>query len=398
TLGMHLALLIALDGSVPSFGYHAIPRFIHGKGPFLTVMVPLIAFLTIVALRQGSWRVLWALAASMVIALGFTANAIYVGALTSAMIGITYFLTGGATRWRVLRLPLIVLYPGALGVYLVLFDPPSGSEFEDAGSVGLSLWRSLGTAEARATLLAGFLAAACLPLIDRRLRPLAVCGLATLLLVLNPFLWDLYGRLVTGNVNDRLFWVVPFPFLLAVLLGLVWSTRVRLLQVPLALTLAYGLFWPGSIVHRAELGPTLLKVPAEDFALAERLRDTLEPSDLLLAHEEVSLWVPTLEQAPHVVEGRLIYSAQRADPDFQEVLASRVAVFRHWSWYEGHHISFVAPPTVSTLESLGVTAVLVDSARAHHRALLDDLLAHGFSRRWTEGDFSLLVRDRQEGT
>ncbi|MEO1459410.1 MAG: hypothetical protein AAFV49_17870 [Pseudomonadota bacterium] len=392
SIGAHFLLLIALDGHVYSYGYHAIPRFIHGKGPFVTAMIPLIAVLSVVALKQASWTALFTLAGAIVIGLGFTANAIYAGPLCAALVGFAFFLTAGDERWRALRLALIVIYPAFLGAYLLIFDPPFGSEFDITFDVRQSLAVGLGTQVAVLLFLGVLLAAVCLPLIVSTWRPVAIYCAGILLFVLNEFLWPIYADYVTGRLNFRLLWAIPFPFILAVIIGMAWTTQSLLVRVPIVFVLLLGVASPGSIIHHAGFGPAALKVPAEDFAVAEKLRDTLQPSDLLLAPEEIATWVTTLERSPFVVESRLLYILQRVDPDFAEVLADRRALFEFWSFDAARGRELPPAPSIGVIDKLGVSALLVDRRRAQQGPFAEALEEAGFKKRWESGPYRLLTR------
>ena len=388
TLGLNLLLLVALDGSLQSFGYHAIPRYFHGKAPFVTVMIPLIAVLTVAVLRTGSWRALLLLVGSIVISVGFTANAVYAGPLCAALLGLTFLIAGGQARWRALRLVLIVIYPASLVMYLLLFDPPSASEHTSAGTLGQMLWGIFGRPSTMLLGLAAIFLGVCLPFLH---RSLAICGVYTLvvlLVVLNPLLWSFYGEYVTGNINHRLFWAIPIPLLATILLGLLWTSRVRGLRLAVAAVVAAGLVGPGSILRQADTGLAFYKVPEPEFRLAQRLVNTLKKDELLLAPEEISAWVTVLEDAPAVVEGRAIYSPQREDPNYGDALKQRAELFVFWSTPTSDDLS--ADAVGQYLEALGVSAILLDTQRPHHARLAARLMRDGYAEVWTDGAYRLL--------
>lgn len=390
TLGLHLVLLVVLDGALQSFGYHGVARFFHGKGPFVTTLVPLTAVLSVMALWHGSGRALWMLAGACILSMGLTANAVYVAPLCAALIGVCFLIMGGAARARAFRLVLIVLYPGALAVYLLIFDPPAGSEFTSPGTINGALWSVFSTPMVLLLSLGALFLGVCLPLFHRGLTAAGLYTVLLLALVLNPFLWPHYGAMVTGNINYRLLWAVPVPLIAALGLGMVWMTRHPWARVAVLGVMVLGLLSPGALWRQAAFGLAVLKVPPVEFALAHRVVDSLGPEARLLAPEEISAWVTVLEQAPHVVEGRQIYSPQRVDPRFAQALAVRGTLFARWSANApGSEDGLDLMPL---LDTANVSAVLMDTRRPHHGALRDVLAQAGFDPLWRDGPYRLLAK------
>ena len=390
TLVFHLLVLIAMDRSLQSYGYHAIPRLFHGKAPFVTAIVPLISVLSVMSLRNGSWQALWLLCGVIVIAIGFTANAIYAASLCAALIALTYLFTGGKFRWRAFRLLLIVVYPACLAGYLLAFDPPHASEVLDAGSIWGSLWSAFGTLSMKLIALVAIFAALCLPFIHGGLKAISVYTLGFLVCVINPYLWPLYGEYVTGNLNVRLFWAIPIPLIFTIFLGLLWSTKNRVIRGGVVLLLILGMIGPGSILRVVSYGFAPLKVPAFEFSVAERVVETLGPDTLLLAPEDVSAWVTVIEDAPAVVEGREIYTPQRIDPRFNDNLLRRAQLFNAWTTRRDDSTDVQA--LVDLGNQVDVYALLIDTRRPLHMRSEAIWTADGFNRVWQMGAYRLLVR------
>jgi Family of unknown function (DUF6077) len=313
TIAMHFAWLIALDGKLQSYGYHGICRFFQGKAPFVTAMLPLIAHLTIFSIRDRSWPALGLLAAAVVASIGFTANAIYAAPLTAALVATPMFLLGDQKR-RItcLRLALTVVYPAAMVAYLLLLDPPRPSEAQSAGAIGGTLWALFGTPYALAGGLSLLFAAAAAAFLHRVLRGVSIYVLALLIVVVNPFVWDLYGRAVTGNVNYRLLWAVPLPLVLAAMTGVAWRSTPKGFRPVLIAVLIAAMAAPGSILNRVTWGFSLLKVPQPYFRVARKVDALALDNGLILAPEEIAAWIPTLDNAHPVVEARWVYLMQRA--------------------------------------------------------------------------------------
>jgi hypothetical protein len=309
----HLVLLIILDGTLQSYGYHAIPRFFQGKAPFVTAMVPLIAVLTVIAVRELSWLAIALIGAAMVASIGFTANAIFAAPLAALLVATPMFLLGDRSR-RIacLRLALTVLYPAALATYLLLFDRPGPSEVSDAGTIGSMLWGLLGSPAALVGALMLLFLAAGAALFSTIFRGVSLYAFVLVVLVLNPFLWEFYGRHVTGNLNYRLLWSVPLPLVVAAITGMIWRSSPRMLRLGVAVALVGATVSSGSVLRRVEWGPSLVKVPAAQYRAAQTINALTPKNGLILAPEEIAAWIPTLDDARPVVEARALYLPQRA--------------------------------------------------------------------------------------
>jgi hypothetical protein len=194
-VALHCAALLAIDGSLQSYGYHGITRYFQGKGPFFTAMVPLIAFLTVICVRGRGRGGFVVLAAVQVASIGMTANALFVGPIASALVAVPLFLLGSRReRLRCLALGLKIFYPAALSIGLLAFDPPSPSQIEEVGPVGEVFWGVMGSPYGHLCALALILAAVAAPAVSRSLRLVAIYGLALLFTILNPFLWFVRPR------------------------------------------------------------------------------------------------------------------------------------------------------------------------------------------------------------
>ena len=330
-LAAYIILMLAFSGTYSAFGFHGLPRIFHGKGVLVLAAVPLIIHLSAAAILSGSWRVYALLGLAQAAALGLTANAIYIGPLASAIVGLAFLLLGGARlRLRALALAGTILYPAAMGAWLVAFDPPSMSQIQDVGKVGGMFW-TVGGSPAGHVLMTAALALGALAALARPgLRLVSLYTLAVLLTVLNPLLWPFWGAHVTGNVNDRLFYAAPL--LLFIALGFAWAqARLPLLAwAPAALALAATLAAPFSMLRNAGPGESLLRVPAQDIADARLLNGLGRGA--LLAPEPASGWIPTLEGARPVVVARRIDFVQREGQFAPEAYAARI---RLADWVSG---------------------------------------------------------------
>ncbi|SLN77838.1 DUF6077 domain-containing protein [Roseisalinus antarcticus] len=388
TLGFHLALLVAMDGALQSFGYHAIPRFFQGKGPYVTVMVPLLAVLTVSAMKTGSWRALSLLVGAVVISIGFTANAVYAAPLAVALVGAAWLVVGNKQRWRAFRLPLVILYPAFLALNLLINDPPGPSEHTAAGTIGGMLWGIFGSPQVMVLGMAVVFAALAAPILCKRFWPISVYLALALILVLNPLLLPLYAEHVTGYINHRLFWAVPIPFLIAAMLGLFWAVGRMPVRIAVLTVLMAGVLGPGSILYKAELGFSALKVPYAQFRIAQRISGT--DIGLLLAPESVSAWVTVLEDRPPVVEGRWLYIPQREDDNFRNELDQRASIYVFLN--RDPNVFTSDSEFISMISRVGVQAIMLDLTNEQHDGLRPALIEAGYEIAWQDGQYALLLR------
>lgn len=330
TSAAHIAFTLILDGSLQSYGQHGLLRFFQGKGPFVTVMIPLVVFLAYQACNLKSKKIDILLGLCFIASLGMTANGLYAAPLACALVIAPAFLMGEAkTKLRLARLGLTLLYPVFLAAYLLIFDPPGPSEFESAGTVAGGYWSIAGSPLGFAIIGLSFFALAISGIINTRYKLYSLYLVLILLGVFNPFLWDLYGSVVTGNINSRLFWAIPIPLFLSFALLLALFNRAYYYQIFCLGALFVLTLLPNSILNKANLGFTAYKVPAVEYSAAKKIGSLVGEHALILAPEEISTWLPTLEQQIQVIESRGLYLPQRQHQFSERQLAERSLLF---SW------------------------------------------------------------------
>ncbi|MFV2051373.1 hypothetical protein [Aliiroseovarius sp. YM-037] len=386
---LHLVWLIGLDGALSSFGYHAIPRFIHGKGPFVTLMVPLIAYLTAVSICRRDLRALGLVCMALIASIGFTANAIYAAPLAAALVAGPFLLIGnGQQRIASLRVAAAVVYPAIIAAILVIFDPPKPSESESAGTAGDMVWGVFGSNYALLSVLGLAFLASVAGVFHTRMRIVSLYMLGLFIVVLNPFLWDFYGENVTGNINYRLIWAVPVPFIVAIVTTLIWFCNLRLMRVLVAVLALGFIVGPGSILHEANIGLAFKKVPPEAYGVAVQTNDLTEPGARILAPEEVSAWIPTLEEGRPVVEGRQIYLPQRQGQLPEAELSQRALLF---DWIAATETPEASNSDVlAALEQLSIETIAVREGLPAHQLLADGQFP--FAMTDQIGDFAVFAK------
>jgi hypothetical protein len=388
-VALHCVALLAIDGSLQSYGYHGITRYFQGKGPFFTAMVPLIAFLTVLCVRGQGRGGFAALAAVQVISIGMTANALFVGPIASVLVAAPLLLLGSPReRLRCLALGLTVLYPAALSIGLLAFDPPSPSQIQEVGPVGEVFWGAMGSPYGHLCALGLMLAAVAAPAMSRALRPVAVYALALLLLILDPFLWEPLGRYVTGNVNSRLLLAVPLPFVIAIIGTVTINRSGRLIGAGLLGVAILALALPGSMLRTARFEVSPTKLPALDYDAARTLN--AQGDGRLLAPEVISQWIPTLEgPRPVILARRIDYVQRRA----QFRPATYDARLRLFDWINGK----IAPyaDLQADLDALCVETIALDQAEVEARGIGGILDVAGFSTS-RAGSYRLWTRENSD--
>jgi hypothetical protein len=391
---MHIAWLLAMRPGLFSFGHDAVTRFFHGKAFFLTAMVPMIAVLTVLAVRGASRMLYVLLGASLIASMGLTANAVYLGPLTVALAAAPVLVLGNAIRRRAaLRLGIVLAYPALTIAALLVLSPPGPSEVPFDIGIGSVLQDAFGSAFALGAAMLLMFGAAAAALLERRLAAVSVAVLVALLLVFNPVLWRLYGEQVTGHLNYRLLWAVPFPLLLSMVSGELWISTPAAVRVGGAVLLAAM-----AAVGLADVtwGFAPVKVPQPDYAIAREVNERSPCGGLILAPQEISTWITTFEDARPVVEGRGIYTTQRVSFMPPEQYRDRSMLF---NW-----VSQLAPGAADVttylpaLRRLGVRVVVVHDPGAAQRSIRDDPRAGEFTLDRQIGAYQLYFVDASPTT
>jgi hypothetical protein len=124
-------------------------------------------------------------------------------------------------------------------------------------------------------------------------------------------LWQAYADHVTGHLNNRLFWATPFPLMLAIGSGVLWISVPSAVRVAAAALIVAAIASPQSGLYDLGWGFSAAKVPQPDYSFADQVNALAPCGGLILAPEELSTWIATLEDARPVVEARGIYTTQR---------------------------------------------------------------------------------------
>lgn len=311
---LYVLLLVGLGWSFQSYGLHGIVRLFHGKAVWVSILAPLLFFVTYAALRRKSAAGAFLALGLQISALGATANAIYLAPLAMGLVcAARFFDFGGPARpsGRVFHALFLATsaYNLVVGLVLLATDPPTPMQKFEA-PIETAVWSLFSNKILLAIFVGAAGLAALAALVDRRWRFATLYAGAFFLFVLNPALWKPYSDYVTGNLSFRLFWAAPFPMLLAVGAMTLTAAAARIAR-PAALVAASVLaVSPISSLHVASLGFAPVKTEKAAYGVAiEAARAA--GNGRILAASDVALWLPTLETPPRLVYVRADYLEQQ---------------------------------------------------------------------------------------
>jgi hypothetical protein len=317
---------MVLSGTLQTWGVHGIGRMFHGKAPLILIVFPLM--IALVARGGANLPTFLALFGLSAVAVGLTANAIYLAPLVLGL-SVVAAVVVRPTEWQRWLVLLAAAAPAVgAGLWLLLFDRPEGAS--DGGAtdlVQLSLWE-MASEKTTLGLLIGTLALAALAgRIGAGGRWLTAYLAAFLVLVLNPLLWPVYERFVTGGLNYRLWWTLPLPGFLAFALtyAVLRSGWPRAGGTLIAAGLAGLTLMPTGLIGMTEttLGLSAHKIPPEASAVARGVLSKAPDTGTVLAPERISAWLPVWEGHPDLVYARTLYLGHSATRVAPERLAPR---------------------------------------------------------------------------
>jgi hypothetical protein len=417
-----LFVLLAVGDVHRWYGNFAFVRMWQGKALLLFVLLPLVqAYAIEFSLRPriGPWL---RLAAAQVAALGLSSSALW-AAPAAALVAASAALP--LSRRGVARLALVALSSAYLvGAGLVargwIAEDPSvrfvahttpemdvvrelrGVPEERAHAPGVQLDLSLalvaGDGRLRTAVLLSLVAAWALVPSGIGLRFALVAPLAVLVALLDPYTTEWVSANVTGASSWRIFWLLPVPLLMAVML--VAPLGITCLAAPLRglAVLAACAAFAGVVPIQSGLAaangiafhfPPRLKVQPEAWRWARLLSERAGAGAVVVAPLEVCAWLSTLPGRVYPLLVRPMYLAryeeQLGETDVQLRLLMTGFVSGE-SWHPEAGTLFE-----QGLERFGVRAVLLPvfpgapDVRARLRAA-------GFARDLKGADYEIWLR------
>ncbi len=298
-----LLLLLVLGQKPVAYGNFAYVRLFQGKALLATVAIPLVVWCALRWQREGSARS-WAwLLVAHIVAVGITANAMYVAPLASGLLlAASWRPELAATKRLVLGL-LASSYPLLLALHFVLTHQVSGSiERQESRLLAADLTGVVGTGWQRAILFAGLVCAGSAASRASARQFWTRYAWLVLLLPLNPYIAELWARYVTGRFNWRLLWAVAMVPMAALVIVETCARLPRWAVATFAF-LAIGLVawsWDDTTLSRengVEWRAPSLKVERDDYALAQEIVETAD-GGTVLAPESIASWIVTFRHHP----------------------------------------------------------------------------------------------------
>jgi len=162
--------------------------------------------------------------------------------------------------------------------------------------------------------LFSLLAAAAIPLRPAYNKSIAALVLVYALLVLNPLTPDIASRFA-HVLSWRLFWCIPFPLIIGILVSGLASTSPKIAGIHvgligviiLSVTFIFSnSHWTLSSKNNARIGTPGYKV-YYTYKIAEEVCKISRTNDLVLAPWEVSAWLPTFSRHPKTLGVRPLH-------------------------------------------------------------------------------------------
>jgi hypothetical protein len=320
TLFILFVCVLSLGEAHHAYGNFAFVRMFQGKAILATFMVPSIIYYAIAFSNKSTLRNWLLLFAAQIAAIGITSSALFVAPLTAGLtLAGTWSPNAVATRRLALGL-LASSYVFAAAAVMALLTHGGGGFVSSNAMPPVLPWFEQ-TMGIRSTPLLMVVLLSSWAFVEERAQKKLLLGssLFFLVIVLNPYAYQFFADHLTGTSTYwRLFWALPLPFMLAIMLHRMWSLASRLrpnfltlgaraLMVTLTALFAFN---AGSL--RASNGVTIglptLKVPSPDYYFAKFLASNLSESEVLLAPESVTAWLPTFSKHPTLLSARAIYT------------------------------------------------------------------------------------------
>jgi len=343
-----MAFLLLTGGESCGWGSFAFVRLQQGKAVLLSLGLPLLLAYAMefgLAPTTGRWL---RLAAAQIAAVGLSASALWLAPTLAGLALACACAPLRASMGRLLAGLAASAYPLALGLWL---RGDTESVFREAAvQLTETAMQSDALIEAATSLVLGqglacwlglfvALGSWCVAPSALARRFCALFPLAFLLVFLNPFTASWIASHVTsGPTYWRVFWVLPLPVLMTLMLGapLALRGRSRRRWVGPCLSLAaaaVALVWvpatPAlSRANRVHLDWPGWKVPPEAFAAARAVVRHAAPGAAVLAPRDVAPWIPTLHGYPHPIVVRMAYLPILDGRVEDRELERRVGLFR----------------------------------------------------------------------
>jgi hypothetical protein len=308
-----LLVLLAWGDQHRVFGNFGLIRLFQGKAVLVTVLVPLLLLQALRFLQRPDPRRWTLLALANAAMVGASSSGLVVAPMLTAAVFIGWWRPGRA-RGRLALLGLASAgYPLLVAIVAALSAAAAADLFAlDEGVASYTrdgLVMVLGDGGRGLFALWAVAACAMLPARDGPWGLVRAVGLGSLLL-LSPWTAEWLARQVSATLQWRLFWAVPFTFLMAA--AVLYAARaLPIARLPVAVPiLAAGVLfaalpgtWAASRENHVRVGLPGVRA-GYGYEVAREVVRLTPDKGLVVAPQEVALWVPTFRGYPHLICGR----------------------------------------------------------------------------------------------
>jgi len=332
-VGIAVAFLWCAGDTHFGYGNFAFVRLFQGKGIFRSVAVPLILSAALDFGRAPNLRRWRRLAATQIAAIGLTSSALVVAPTLAGLgllagipwrrgfgrrlaFGVTASLYGlMLAGWMFTQMPA----PGAgSGVSKPQGAVAAPTQAPGQEPMAQAADQVLGTGQLANLAVLAILGAGIVGGSKLGRRFALILSLGFLLVLWNPFVdgW-LHEYIFSSRAYWRIFWVLPLPALIALLLTAPLSIPGQGLKALVRGISTAGLAalvllvapetYTGSQDNRAHWGWPRWKVPESDFAVAQAIAEHASPEETVLAPLKISAWIVTRPNHPRSLMVRRQY-------------------------------------------------------------------------------------------
>ena len=312
-----MLLLILLGEDNYSLGNFAFVRLFQGKSVLVNIAIPLLFACAWRFAAVGGLRAWTILLLSTLTAVGCSSSSLFIVPMALGICAVTTWRPNAF--WRTFATIAPALYPIAAGLaFRRAFSSVLTTLIVLIPSTDAVVRAVLGR-HGQFIILPGLLLS---PLLVRSARvgwQLATASLTIFLLILNPFLFAAFARLVTSEVVWRLLWAAPVVgFASIMLIGLTEFAESRaslpgLVASVLATLSVFVVLTRTSTLRtatRVSFSLQLTKVRPDIEDLARTAAAAAPDGTAVLAPDAVACWIPTFLKRPPLVSVRAVYDRQ----------------------------------------------------------------------------------------
>lgn len=322
--GIFLLIILSWGETHRTYGNFVFVRLFQGKGLLIALTTPLSIVIGLLLLRRPSLWNWMLLVLAQVAAIGVSSSGLICTFVTTALVLVTSIRYDyKAVFYASAILASILIYPAILGIWLKISDGSvlPLSKFGTYLPVNASLGFSIREVLSLCALALGF--GALRPSIQK--REYGLLAGAVLVLIFNPWFFQLLSGVSARNMSWRLAWAAPTPLLMAVAFTAFISPLLLIQSVKNKMAL-FGSFigvaavvvflvagrWTLATSNNVALSWPSAKLPAE-YNIAKEIAveiNKLNSPGTVLANREIGAWFPLVAPELKLVMPGHTYSAQ----------------------------------------------------------------------------------------